>query len=706
MSFVIMVKKIILGTLFFTLLALSQCKENVSGKPSGGTHKFTNALIDETSPYLLQHAHNPVNWRPWSQGALEEAKKENKLVLVSIGYSSCHWCHVMEEETFEDEEVAEIMNENFINIKVDREERPDVDQVYMTAVQLINGNGGWPLNVITLPNGKPLYGGTYHTKEQWKQVLTKINDLYQKDPAKAKEYSDMVASGIAEVNLVRPSTDFESLTKESLKSSVEKWKLNWDSEWGGDLGREKFIIPSNLDFLMDYAELSGDSEARTHLENTLDKILMGGIYDHIGGGFFRYSTDNVWKVPHFEKMLYDQGQAITLYAKAYKIFKKPEYKNAVFETIEFLEREMKNSEGGYHAAIDADSEGEEGKFYVWKEDELKSILKEDFELFSSYYNIDENTIWEEGKFVLHKLVNDDNFSKQHSLALSDLSRKKAIWKKKLMGARGERVRPRNDDKVLTSWNALLMNGLMVSYEAFGESEHLKEAEAIHDYLKVNSFKDGKLIHSYKKNSKQNEGFLEDYAFLINASLNLYSTTMKTEYLDFSQELYQTAEEKFSDSAIGMYRYNDDQELIAKIIKTDDGVMPSPNAVMAHNLFKIGHLIYKVDMMDKAKKMLSSMVPMIVESAPSYSKWNQLLLHNTYPYYEIAVVGKKAGPLLSDLQSRHIPNTLVVGSKVQSELPLFKGRYSDDNTLVFVCQNTTCKLPVETVDEALEQLANF
>ncbi len=691
--------------LLLPFLFLFSCKEN-QGQQQETSHKFTNALAKETSPYLLQHAHNPVNWRPWSQEALKDAEKENKLVLVSIGYSSCHWCHVMEAETFENEEVAKIMNDNFVNIKVDREERPDVDQVYMTALQLISGNGGWPLNVITLPNGKPLYGGTYHTKEQWTKVLTKISDLYNNDPKKAAEYSDMVAAGIADANLIEPTDDIGSLTKETLNMSVENWKPNWDLKEGGEIGVQKFMIPTNLSFLLDYSLLAGDVSAKTHVRNTLDKMALSGMYDHLGGGFYRYSTDAQWKVPHFEKMLYDNAQVLSLYAKAFQIFKNPEYKAVVFETIEFLDREMKNTAGGYFAALNADSEGEEGKFYVWKEEELKSVLPNDFELFASFYNIKPKEIWEEGKYILHKPLHDTAFKKDNSIDQKKLNASKKEWHEKLLAARDKRVRPSTDDKIITSWNALLITGFVEVYETFGQKEHLNKAKSIFEFLRAKSFKDGTLVHTYKEGSRQKEGFLEDYAFFADASLQLYSATMDTKYLDFAQKLTKKAETLFFDKTSGMYRYNDGDELIAKIIKTDDGVLPSPNAVMAHNLFRLGHIEYKTDYTEKAQRMLSAMVPMIAEHAPSYSKWNALLLNTAYPYYEIAVVGKNAEPLLKELNQNYVPNTLVVGSTSESSLPLFEDRYFDDGTFIYVCKNTTCKLPVETVEKALEQLKNF
>ncbi len=689
----------------FLLLAmiLFSCSD-IKGQKSD--HKYTNDLIHETSPYLLQHAHNPVNWRPWSPSALEEAKKEDKLVLVSVGYSSCHWCHVMEEETFEDEEVAKLMNENFINIKVDREERPDVDHVYMTALQLIKGNGGWPLNVITLPNGKPIYGGTYHTKEQWSKVLSEVSKLYKDDPKKANEYADMVAQGIQEVNIIQPVSDLGMLTPEVLKNSVDKWKDNWDLKWGGNKGSQKFMIPVNLDFLLDYAVLTEDRDAMDFVKTTLDRIAWGGVYDHIAGGFYRYSTDAQWKVPHFEKMLYDNAQLLSLYSKAYKVYGEPMYRKVVEETIAFLDREMKNQDGGYYAAIDADSEGEEGKFYVWKEEELRSVLGADFEIFAKYYNIKRSNIWENDAYVLFRTSGDDEFIKEHDISLEEWAVYQERWQKKILTARNKRVRPNTDDKIITSWNALLINGFMDAYNVFKDAAYLEKAEGVFRFIEKNSLDKDQLIHTYKKGSKKSDGFLEDFSFLANASLKLYSTTMSPSYLDFAKKLNQIAQDKFADEESGMYSFNSNDELIAKIIKTDDGVLPSPNAMMAENLFLLGHIDYNKVATLKARSMLSSMISALEENAYNYSKWNSLLLKTAYPFYEIAVVGDDAKILLSQLQQHNLPNTLIVGSDKNSELPLFKGRYADDGTYIYVCQDHTCKLPVSTAEEALEQLKNF
>ena len=688
------------AVLFVSLVLLVSCKETTNSKED---HKFTNALINETSPYLLQHAHNPVDWRPWSEEALEEAREKDKLVLVSIGYSSCHWCHVMERETFEDESIAALMNENFVNIKVDREERPDVDQVYMTALQLIKGNGGWPLNVITLPDGKPLYGGTYHTNSQWKKVISEISSLYREDPHRAREYSERVAAGVQEVNLIVKSESSESINKESLERSLVNWQTTWDTEWGGNKGVQKFMLPSNLNFLLQYANLSKNDAAVEHLKNTLDKIALGGIYDHVGGGFFRYSTDTEWKVPHFEKMLYDNAQLIGLYSRAYKTFKESSYKDIVYQTFDYLLREMKNPEGGFYAALDADSEGEEGKFYIWEQDELMNLLGSDYELFAEYYNIKPTEAWESGKFILHKTEDDFSFASSRSLNIKELAKADEAWKKTLLQARNKRVRPGLDDKIITSWNALLIEGLVEAYKSFGDQKFLTEAEQIFELLHEKSYEGGYLIHSFKKNSRKIDGFLDDYAFLISASLQLYEVTADTDYLNFAKSLNDKVSTEFKDNSSDLYRYSRKEELISKIVKINDGVMPSPNASMILNQLKLGHILYDTGALESVDRALETLVPAVVEDAANYSVWARLLLHRTYPFYEIAVVGEKAVAMAGELHSEFLPNTLIVASEVESDLPLFEDRFFEDDTYIFVCQNNTCKLPVNNVSDAIGQL---
>ncbi|QBA63837.1 thioredoxin domain-containing protein [Muriicola soli] len=691
--------------LLITLLILifSACKDKANKDQE---HKFTNALVHETSPYLLQHAHNPVNWVAWSDEALEKAREEEKLIIVSIGYSSCHWCHVMEEECFEDVEVAALMNENFINIKVDREERPDVDEVYMTAVQLMTGNGGWPLNVILLSNGKPLYGGTYHTKAQWMEVLTEVNTKYNNDKAGAEDYANRVAKGIAEVNFIPKVESEQPLPDNLLEQAMTRWKPQWDMEKGGNQGREKFIIPANLDYLLDYARLTDDLESDVFVKNTLDNILLGGIYDHIGGGFFRYSTDPNWKVPHFEKMLYDQAQLISLYAKAYAIYKEPAYKDAVLQTIAFLEREMKGPDGGFYAAMDADSEGIEGAYYTWKEVELNRLLRDDFGLFAEYYSINPASSWEEDLYVLFKSQSDAEFAREHDITFAQLSSKKASWHQDLLAARKQRTMPRKDDKVITSWNALLISGLIDAYKAFDEEVLLDKAKGLFRSLKASAVSEDKVIHSYKNGSTREEGFLEDYAFLARTSFSLYETSLDTTYLDFTRKLMEEVESRFFEKETGMYQYNENNDLISRIIKIDDGVLPSPNAVVAENYLLLGHLNYDIKYLEKVDQMLMTISPRVLEAINNHSYWAKLMLSRIKPYYEIVVVGPDAELLSLEFHKLFLPNALVVGSLKSSNLALFKDRYVHEETYIYVCTNNTCKLPVKTVTEALQQLQDF
>jgi len=686
--------------LFFALIFVS-CKNENNQK----AHEYTNALIEETSPYLLQHAHNPVNWRPWSEEAFEDAKRENKLVIVSVGYSSCHWCHVMEEETFEDVEIARLMNENFISIKVDREERPDIDQVYMTAVQLMTGNSGWPLNTITLPNGKPIYGGTYHTKSEWSKVLSDTYKLYTEDPDKADEYASMVAKGIQQVNLIAPPSGNEALNTGQLINSVAQWKPRWDLEWGGDRQRQKFVLPGNLIFLMDFAALAKDNDALDHVKTTLDKVAMGGIYDHLGGGFFRYSTDSFWKVPHFEKMLYDNAQMIGLYSRAYTVFGVQVYKDAVYETMEFLKRQMRNPNGGYYAAMDAGRKGEEGKYYLWTADELRQSLGDDYLLFSQYFNTLTGQEYED-KYVLHTLVQDSIFAKENLLDPEELLNKKKLWKSKLLELRDQRKLPGLDDKIITSWNALLITGLVEAYKAFGDQEFLKEAEWIFSSLLNNNYRDEKLIHTYKAGSRQKEGFIEDYAYLMKASLDLYGASLDATYLNWAKKLNSIASQNYKEEKSGLYLNNSNDALIAKTIKTNDGDLPSPNSIMARNLLRLGHLEYNKVYLEESQFMLSTILPLFKVNPDSYAGWGSLFLNESYPYYEIAVVGNDAPELVKELQQHYLPNTLIVGSTVESEQPLFKNRFVEKDTYIYVCRNNSCKLPVTSTEEAIKQLENF
>lgn len=680
-------------SLIFLVLA---CKDSETT-----SHKYTNALVDETSPYLLQHAHNPVNWYPWGEEALDKAEEEDKLVLVSIGYSSCHWCHVMEEETFEDEEVAKLMNDNFVNIKVDREERPDVDQVYMTALQLLTGSGGWPLNVITLPNGKPIYGGTYHTKEEWMQVLDEISTLYRDSPERAREYADKVAQGIRSVNLVEKPERKTSVNTDFVDRVLLNWKRTWDTINGGQNGPQKFMLPPNLNAILNYGELAADKAAKTHLKHTLDRMARGGVYDQLAGGFYRYSTDSEWKVPHFEKMLYDNAQMIGVYSRAYRAFKNPDYQNVVASTLRFLDREMKHPEGAYYAALDADSEGEEGKFYTWTSDELKSVLGGDYDTFAAYYNIRPEEAWEAGKYILHRPVSDSVFLGQNGLGADALKNLKNSWHERLLQAREKRVRPGLDDKVITSWNALMISGLSEAYKAFGDNSYRERAESVYAFLQEYNTRKGKLVHTYKEGSKQEEGFLEDYAYMLDAAIDLYAVTMDESYLEDGRAYLAHILENYPDENSMMFRFRDDDALISAIIKTDDGVLPSPNAVIADNLIRLGHFEYKQEYIERADAMMEAVIPNLERSPDLYGKWISNVMSRAYPYYEVAVVGPSADELMKEFAEALYPNALLLGTTTESEQPLFQNRFVSGETFIYVCQNHSCKLPVTSVAKAVQ-----
>ena len=684
-----------------SLIFICACKQS---KSEDDVQKFTNELANETSPYLLQHANNPVNWKPWSQKALGTAQKSDKLILVSIGYSSCHWCHVMEEETFSNEEVAKLMNENFINIKVDREERPDVDQIYMTAAQLINGSGGWPLNAITLPNGKPLYVGTYHTKEQWSKVLSKINKLYQDNPEGARDYANNLTQGIQEVNQIYDDREGKSLSKNYLTEIITKSELSWDKKWGGNIGSQKFMLPVNIDFLLNYGIIAKDTTALNQAKLTLDNVALKGVYDQLDGGFFRYSVDEKWQLPHFEKMLYDNAQLINTYSKAYKITKNPLYKKVVIESISFLNNNLRSKSGAYFASLDAGKD--EGAYYLWTEKELNSLIDEKFELFKSYYNVKKENRVEDNKYHLFKSQVDSIFIKENNISEQKFLKLKNTWQETLLNYRRKRESPRIDDKIIVSWNALVVSGLSEAYTAFGNEEYLNMAVKTYDEIMANAFENGVLIHSYKETSKPVDGFLEDYAFLQQASLKLYAVTMEDNYLEISEKLKKTVLEKFSNNKNALYTYNSNDDLISKIVKTNDGVVPSANAVMAENFFINGHLNYDNEDLEKSKAMLTALVPEMRESPSAYNKWNSLLLKNVSPFYEIAVVGKDAKERLIELKRNYIPNALIVGSRASSDKSLFKNRYVEDETFIYVCKEKTCKLPVQDAEAALIQLESF
>ena len=486
-----------------------------------------NLLSQETSPYLLQHANNPVHWKAWNANSLAEAKEKNSLIIISIGYSACHWCHVMEHESFEDQEVAAVMNKNFVNIKVDREERPDVDAVYMKAVQLMTRRGGWPLNVVTLPDGRPIWGGTYFRKQEWMETLGQLQEVYHSNPEKVIDYADKLHEGIQSLSIIEDRNFANTLNQEDLIPLVAKWAADFDWEFGGMARAPKFMMPNNYHFLLRFAFQKNDMKLFDFVNLTLTRMAYGGVFDTVDGGFSRYSVDNKWHVPHFEKMLYDNGQLISLYSDAYKLTKNELYKEVIEKTLVFVERELMNTEGGFYCALDADSLNgenhlEEGAFYVWKIPELKTIIGDDFDLFSQVFNINSFGLWEDGNYVLIQNKNLNDIAKSNNITVSTLQKKKIFWEKILYIKREKRSKPRLDDKCLTSWNALMLKGFVDAYKALENENYLNLALKNANFIIKNLWSsDGHLFHNYKNEKSTINGYLEDYCFVISAFISLY-----------------------------------------------------------------------------------------------------------------------------------------------------------------------------------------
>ncbi|MDG1757492.1 MAG: thioredoxin domain-containing protein [Bacteroidia bacterium] len=677
---------------------LSSCGQKNQNK-SMSLH--TNQLIKETSPYLLQHAHNPVDWHAWNPENLSEAKKLNKPVLISIGYSSCHWCHVMEHESFENEEVAQYMNDHFYCIKVDREERPDVDQIYMTAANIITGRGGWPLNCFTLPTGEPFHAGTYYPSKDWLRLLKNISDQYQSNFDKIKEYAQKLTRGIQLQETAISDQIAQKLDPNVLDEMVNSWENNWDYENGGMKKAPKFPMPSNYDFLISYTHWSEDKSIDEFIDISLTKMAYGGIFDQIGGGFSRYSVDKIWKVPHFEKMLYDNAQLLTIYARAYQKTKNPLFKQVMDKTIQWLEREMRDNSGLFYSALDADSEGEEGKYYVWKSDNIKTILGSNFDLAASYYEIDKKGQWEHQNNILLRDIDDAQIKAEFQLSTKELEEKITHINQKLLERRIQRIPPGLDDKCLTSWNSMMVSGLVDAYKAT-KNEHYKKLaiQALDTILEI-QMEDSNLWHSYKNGQSTIPGMLEDYAFLIKACIDAFSIISNETYINIAKRLTEIAMNKFYDAEKELFYFNETNELIVRTTEVHDNVIPATNSVMANNLLHVG-LIYGNSRFIEIAENLVGKVQSNMASYPSgYSNWSKTHLAISKPFYEVVIIGKNAEEVASKFRQTFHPNTLVLFSTSDSDLPMFKNRFKANETLIYVCQKGVCKLPVKTIEEALE-----
>jgi len=669
-----------------------------------------NRLANSASPYLLQHANNPVDWYPWVAEALQKAKDENKLILVSIGYSACHWCHVMEHESFEDEQVAAVMNEYFVCIKVDREERPDVDQIYMSAVQLMTGRGGWPLNCICLPDQRPIYGGTYFRKNDWVSLLFNLADFYKQKPKEAEEYAVKLTDGIRQYESVKFIDSQPEYTKEDLETILKNWERYFDRVEGGIGNAPKFPMPNNWQFLMRYAFLMQDNDVAQQVKLTLHKMAFGGIYDHIGGGFARYSVDEHWHVPHFEKMLYDNAQLVALYSEAAVWRYDPLYLQIVDETILFVKRELTSPEGGFYSALDADSEGVEGKFYTFTKDEIEKILGPDADLFCIYYHVTDDGNWEEEETnVFFRKEADQQLAEKLGLSEINLVSKINILRDKVLEERSKRVRPGLDNKILTSWNGLMLKGLCEAYRVFHKPEYLELALQNAQFITDNMIDaDGRINRIYNKKNQHGStpvAFLEDYANLIDAFIALYEVTFDEDWLQKAKALTDRAIKHYYDNETGVFYFTaaDDEQLIARKSEIMDSVIPASNSAMANNLKTLGLLFDNEYYAEISAQLLRNVVGQIAKYGSSYSNWCSLLLNEIFSINEVAIVGDQAETLRVEMEKKYIPNKIILGG-TKGSLPLLQDKFAA-STRIFVCKDKTCGLPSENTEEALKQIWN-
>ncbi len=672
------------------------------------TPSYSNRLVNETSQYLLQHAHNPVDWYPWGDEALEEAQKSGKLLIISIGYASCHWCHVMEHESFENEEVAKIMNDNYISIKIDREERPDIDHIYMIAIQLINGSGGWPLNCIALPDGRPIFGGTYFRKNQWLDTLEKISVAYKADPLRLYRAADELVRGISGIDVINTKNSLPEISVENIRASVKNWSQQFDNQFGGSKQAPKFPMPNKYEFLLQYYFHTNDVLSLKHILITLDSMACGGIYDQIGGGFSRYSIDEKWHIPHFEKMLYDNAQLVSLYCHAYQLTQNTLYKRIVEETLAFAQRELMSPEGGFYSSIDADSEGIEGKYYRWTKAEIENVLQNDSEMFCKYFNITSAGNWENQYNILYINKSASEYATKYSLSEENFQLKIEECKRKLFIYRRQRISPQTDDKILTSWNALTIKAFTDAYRVFGKTEYvaiaLKNAEYICKYLLTNNLK---LLHTYRYHLSDIPAFLDDYSFTCEAFIALYQSTLEEQWLVLVKKMAEQVLKNFYDSQNGMFFYttNEQNALFTRKTAIFDNVIPSSNSSIAKVFALLGTYFYENKYTQIAKQMVYNIQNQALKNPEYNTNWLQLALNQVFPPFEVVIIGSQAIEYRNQIDRQYRPNIVIACSKANSEIPIFASRFVENTTQIYICRNNTCMQPTTDICEALKMLSN-
>lgn len=671
-----------------------------------------NQLKNETSPYLLQHAHNPVDWYAWKPEAFERARLEDKPILVSIGYSTCHWCHVMERESFENEEVAELMNEHFINIKVDREERPDVDQIYMETCQIINKSGGWPLNCFLLPDGRPYFAGTYfpplsqHGRPSWVEVLQRMSNAYINQRQTVEEQADrltkiVAGSGTRLLNNELDLTQEQVFTPVLLNQIYYSLHESFDYENGGFGGAPKFPGTMALDFLMHYYQLHKKEETVEHLIRSYLGMIRGGIYDQIGGGFSRYTVDSAWLVPHFEKMLYDNALIVSGLSDLLRSIASSnplqtnvvqELTTAIEETLTFIAREMTAPEGGFYAALDADSEGEEGKFYVWQKAEIDEILGKDSPVFCEAYGVDEEGNWE-GKVILNRL---------HGVT-GEEHRNLEASRAKLLKNRDLRIRPGLDDKILLNWNALMITAYAKAYQALGKEEYQSIAVAQLEFVLTNFKQEGtqKLFHTYKDGKAQYDAFLDDYAFLIEALIEVHNCTFETKYLQLAKEYAAFVIKHFFDKKEGLFYFTsaEQTDIVVRRKELFDNALPNGNSTMVRNLQRLGLLFDQSDWREMAREILFKVRDAVQKFPSAFGRWGTAYFWEVQGAKEIAIVGANALEKAQELNKKYLPNKVIMAASQQNpDFPLLKGKLAAKNALIYVCEDYVCQAPVEAIED--------
>lgn len=680
----------------------------------------TNRLVNESSPYLLQHAHNPVDWFPWGEEALQKAKDENKPILVSIGYAACHWCHVMERESFEDEATAAVMNANFINIKIDREERPDLDHIYMDAVQVMTGSGGWPLNVFLTPECKPFYGGTYFppteafNRPSWKNLLHGIAEAFREKPDEIFSQAENLTEHLINANSFGQSIQKDGsgdvLSKDKLHLVFENIMKSADENDGGFGKAPKFPQTFTIHNLLTYFSLFKNEKALKQACLSLDKMIQGGIYDQVGGGFARYSTDREWLVPHFEKMLYDNALLVTVISEAFQLTHKKLYKRTIKQTIDYIKREMLSPENGFYAALDADSEGIEGKYYVWHYDEVKELLGEDAELICEFYDITHEGNWEE-KNILHLPISLEQFAKNKNIPEEEWASSVQQANSTLLAERNKRIRPQLDDKILLGWNALMNTSLSKAYAALGD-ESYKELAVKNMKFILSKFRKGatdSFFHTYKNNVAKNPAFLDDYACLIQALIHLQEITGNMEYLDQAQKLTAFVIENFREEAsvFFYFTHRDQHDVVIRKKEIYDSAVPSGNSIMAWNLLYLAIVYDRTEWSENVVKMLKALLQTTVSYPTSFGVWADILQKVVTGIDEIALTGENSDKLHKEILHIFIPHKILQVSAYENEkFPLLTGKVFTEKPYIFLCKNYACQAPVTDINSLILLLENY